>query len=196
MPDLATRTDHEDEVAALILLYLQDIETTLRDGGTVDWLGWTAQLGRELTGLLAATYLEAAEQLVGEYDGRARDANDRARQWASRQAAWIAGSMATTTRDAALDGVPDEWHFGYSRAESVAITETTEAISQGEHYGAAELAALAIMLIPVFVTEEDDRVCSICDPLNRQRQNVWQGQFPTGPPCHPNCRCRLEWVRV
>lgn len=196
MPDLATRTDHETEVLLLILLYLQDLELSLRDGLTPNWLNWSAQLGGELTPLLAATYMEAAEQLVGEHDGRLRDASDRARQWASGRASWIAGGMAATTRDAAVAGIPDDWHFSEARAQSVAITETTEAVSQGEHYGAAELAALAILLIPVWVTEEDDLVCPICNPLNRERQNVWQGLFPTGPPGHVNCRCHLQWVRV
>ena len=197
MPDLATRTEHEEEVLLLILLYLREIETALESGLTPNWLNWTAQLGRELAPLLAATYQEAAEQLVGEHDGRLRDASDRARQWASQRAGAIAGSMATTTREAvATEGEVAEWHFSQARAESVAITETTEAISQGEHYGAAELAAIAILLIPVWSTAEDDLVCPICAPLNRERQNVWQGLFPTGPPGHVNCRCGLQWVRI
>lgn len=199
MPDLASRTEHEEEVALLILLYLQELEDAVSAGLSVDLLVWTVRLQAALTPLLATTYLEAAEQLVGEHDGYLNDADERARQWASQQAAWVAQGMASTTRDNLwLVDDPSEltWDFSHERAEAVAITETTEAISQGEHYGAAELAALAIMLIPVWVTEEDDRVCPICAPLNRERQNVWQGAFPTGPPGHPNCRCRMEWVRV
>lgn len=199
MPDLATRTDHEEEVALLILLYLQELEDAIRVGDYPDFNAWTVQLQAALTPLLAATYLESAEQLASEQGGYLVDADDRARQWASQHAAWIAAVMASTTRDnwQAADSLDDlVWDFSPERAEAVAITETTEAISQGEHYGAAELAALAIMLIPVWVTEEDDRVCPICAPLNRERQNVWQGLFPTGPPGHPNCRCHMQWVRV
>lgn len=199
MPDLATRTDHEEEVALLILLYLQELEDTLAAGGMPDLLNWTVQLQAELAPHLAATYLEAAEQLASEHGGYLVDADERARQWAGQQAAWIAQGMASTTRDNLwLVDDPSElaWDFGLDRVLTVAATETNEAISQGQHYAASELAALAIMLIPVWQSEGDDRVCPVCSPLDRQRQNVWQGAFPTGPPAHPNCRCWMEWVRV
>ena len=44
MPDLATRTEHEDEVALLILLYLQEIKFDLRDGIVPDWPEWSRRL--------------------------------------------------------------------------------------------------------------------------------------------------------
>lgn len=209
MPDLATRTSHETEVASLVLLYLQDLEDALRSGQQVDWLQWTTSLAAALARPLASTFLEAAEQLVGEHDGWLGDGQDRAQQWASQEADWVAARMAATTRNAVAAaqqrwarGVGDnfmadlEHHFSSSRAESVAITETTEAISQGENYGAAELAAIAILLIPLWVTEEDPDVCERCAAYNRDRQNVWQGDAPTGPPLHPGCRCHLQWVRI
>jgi len=44
-----------------------------------------------------------------------------------------------------------------------------------------------------FVTEEDERVCPLCDELSG---TVWElpAEFDEieRPPIHPNCRCRLE----
>lgn len=199
MPNLASRTDHETETAAVLLLYLQELEDVLRAGQQPDWLQWTTRLSAALGVALAATYLEAAEQLVGDFDGWLNDGQDMAQQWGQRRADWVAASMATTTRNNVYAAESIEqlaYDFSPARADTVAITETTEAISQGEHYGAAELAAIAILLIPVWDTEDDDKVCPLCGPYERQRQNVWQGDFPTGPPAHPNCRCRLSWLRV
>lgn len=31
--------------------------------------------------------------------------------------------------------------------------------------------------------------CPICGPLNGQPEEFWRGDFPDGPPAHPNCRC-------
>ena len=31
--------------------------------------------------------------------------------------------------------------------------------------------------------------CEICGPLEGAPESVWSGQFPSGPPAHPRCRC-------
>jgi len=41
----------------------------------------------------------------------------------------------------------------------------------------------------VWNTANDELVCPICGPLNEQPEDVWSGDFPDGPPAHPNCRC-------
>jgi hypothetical protein len=44
-----------------------------------------------------------------------------------------------------------------------------------------------------FQSEEDDRVCEICDPLDG---NQYDFDDPTKPliPLHPNCRCHYIYV--
>lgn len=219
MPDLLTRTKHEDEVAILIYFYLDEAEATLRAGESVNWLNWSANLGRELTPVLAAVYLEAAEQLVGEHDGTLREPEQRAREWAARRANWLAGAMATTTQQAvaakfdqavrqaassnspisdsnALQQAVEELKdaaFSRQRAVAAGATETTEAITKGEVFAAVELARIGLPLVPFWRTEEDDRVCPICAPLDGTTKDAWPFAVGAGPPAHVSCRCVLEW---
>lgn len=34
--------------------------------------------------------------------------------------------------------------------------------------------------------------CAICGPLHGTPDSEWGGDFPDGPPAHPNCRCRTD----
>lgn len=85
--------------------------------------------------------------------------------------------------------------FGEDRAKRIAsteltrITSTVEGIARGE-YERTE----GIVITAYWVTELDAKVCKICRPLHMRREDVWQDQFPTGPPAHPNCRCNLNYV--
>lgn len=45
----------------------------------------------------------------------------------------------------------------------------------------------------IWKTEEDDKVCPICDDLSDELEDYWSDEFPDGPPAHPNCRCRLDY---
>jgi len=41
----------------------------------------------------------------------------------------------------------------------------------------------------VWNTMQDEVVCPVCGPLEGAPKGEWGGQFPDGPPAHPNCRC-------
>lgn len=196
-------TNHEPSIAAAVADALSDLARDVRayfdSGVPVNWMGWTVRWGSVIARELREAFLDAAEALVGEHDGWLSDGDDRAATWASGRANWLVAGMATTTANAVVGATryeDVEYLFSDSRASVIAATENTEAISKGQFYARDELLAIAILLIPVWDTEDDADVCPICDPFERQRQNVWQGDFPTGPPAHPNCRCRLSWMRV
>lgn len=84
--------------------------------------------------------------------------------------------------------------FGPVRASAIAVTETTRAYAAGiglyqrilrERYG--------VEVLRYWYTAEDERVCTaICLPLHGKPETVWAGEFPDGPPAHPNCRCTLS----
>jgi SPP1 gp7 family putative phage head morphogenesis protein len=85
-----------------------------------------------------------------------------------------------------------------SRAEAVAITETTKADSAGQMIVKREVessphAERRQQLNPVWITEQDERVCPICQPLHGKRYDSFKSQFPMGPPAHPQCRCTLDY---
>jgi len=77
--------------------------------------------------------------------------------------------------------------FGPSRAAAVSVTQTTDAQSVGGDAGIA--ATVGLSDGDIWITETDERVCVICEPLHLMARRVWRAQYPTGPPAHVNCRC-------
>ncbi len=118
------------------------------------------------------------------------DATSSAASFAMTIAATTAINAAANTQAAVADPKnPDlaRW-FSKARADSIAITETTRAISQGEDWSAAALALILLRKSTWFwVTEEDADVCPICAPLNGQEEPDAE------QPAHPGCRCRKRY---
>ncbi len=110
--------------------------------------------------------------------------------------------------------------FSESRALTVGITETTRLISAGEAWAAGSVrrtdaGRMVVVdhegrptgeelppgeqlvggrtLVAFWITERDGKVCPVCSELHGHRAEVWQSQFPSGPPAHPRCRCYLVW---
>lgn len=99
MPDLDSRTEHEDEAALLILLYLRHIDFDLRDGVAPDWQDWSFRLSSDLTPILAAAFLASATQLKDQFGlGVSVPLEQQAMEWASRQAQEVANGVANRTR--------------------------------------------------------------------------------------------------
>lgn len=109
---------------------------------------------------------------------------------ARRQADELGRGVEQTTEDILSSGGDP---FSDSRAEMIAITETTHAVQAGELAAAAAWRANYKAKVAYWVTANDDRVCNICGPLDGQHQDVWIAVQPMGPPAHPRCRCRLDW---
>lgn len=83
--------------------------------------------------------------------------------------------------------------FGPSRAETIAVTETTAAQTAGSESAVASTVGWSNE--DLWITRSDERVCPICEPLDRQPRSVWNFQFE-GPPAHVNCRCWIQYARV
>jgi len=86
--------------------------------------------------------------------------------------------------------------FGAVRAEMIATTEVTRAMSEAEHLYKRELDERNAQTVERWLTSEDERVCDICGPLDHTLREVWGQQFPDGPPAHINCRCRVNIERA
>lgn len=89
-----------------------------------------------------------------------------------------------------------------TRAETIARTESMQALNEGNRLALAALQADG-KLPPgewerEWVTAPDERVCPECEPLDGARAPIG-GMFPTGalgPPLHPRCRCVERLVVV
>lgn len=81
--------------------------------------------------------------------------------------------------------------FGAARAESIAITTTTAANSSGQ-LAVGLMLGDEVEITYLWMTEDDGRECPICGALHEKGESVWGAKFPSGPPAHPRCRCRLQ----
>jgi hypothetical protein len=119
--------------------------------------------------------------------------DDFAKQWAQTSRDRFEDILRTSQRQADLIE-PTVDLFGVVRAESAGITEITGAITNGEQAAADNIEKnRGVKLAAYWQTELDDRVCTICRPLNEQPASEWESRFGSGPPAHPRCRCYLEW---
>ena len=89
--------------------------------------------------------------------------------------------------------------FSPRRAKLIAITETTAAYSRGEMEAARAVEAEGLFEYEkTWLTNRDDIVCSICQPMDGVTVKGSRGVFTLpngakvkGPPAHPGCRCWL-----
>jgi SPP1 gp7 family putative phage head morphogenesis protein len=134
-------------------------------------------------------------------------AHTRASQWASAYSFDLVRGINSTTQ-AQLQTAVDEWFrnpdslgalrkqltptFGARRAQLISQTETTRAAFEGSTLGYEESKVVAEV---EWVTVNDERVCTICGPLDGKRADL-RGNFEggVGVPAHPGCRCFVRPV--
>jgi SPP1 gp7 family putative phage head morphogenesis protein len=80
--------------------------------------------------------------------------------------------------------------FGRTRAERIAVTETTRLAEIAERAAVQTLQNAGVAIRRKWQTAEDERVCPICRPLNDRPEHEWPSAYRNGPPAHVNCRCR------
>lgn len=82
-----------------------------------------------------------------------------------------------------------------TRAARIAVTETTRAFAEGQKEAGRELREEfpGMKIEKTWFTNNDDRVCDICGPLDG-KSILYEEEFDNGdPPAHVNCRCWLEY---
>ena len=83
--------------------------------------------------------------------------------------------------------------FGTDRAQTVAVTEITRAYSSANRLAGEQLAKEFpdMQVVKQWFTNQDDRVCEICGPLNGKTVGLNEDFSPgiSEPPGHVNCRC-------
>lgn len=142
--------------------------------------------------------------------------NREAAQWARQHVGTLIKGIDETTRGIVRESVASfvetpgmtigaliqSLPFDAGRAERVAVTEITRAYGETARIAGEELRREFpdVAVVVMWFTNNDDRVCPICGPLNKME--VWQGEpfVPAdegreavyAPPAHVNCRC---WAR-
>lgn len=220
MPDLLTRSQRESDLAAAIApLFSEMEERIIRDSRGVNWALWQARLQQAMTLPLAKTHREAALQLTTRYKAPVTDEEIGATAMllAMIQASDVAAVITRSTAQSASTGIlraelggtaigdEIEATFATGRVESIAVTETTKAITHAErkaaqqiedHRKRGEIPDLTGLLVPYWYTEWDGRVCNVCRPLHGKPKEDWGALalILEGPPAHPSCRCWLTWM--
>lgn len=197
------RRDIEEEEAAAILLLIiaADEWTTARIG---EQGGSAGEVGRRQA---AAYSLAAARQAIGSAASSVDTMRNRLERKVGDMQTSGPGAVGTLTKggiDEALEDVLTQ-----SRRATMATDATTQGFSIGQR-GAAERAGemggdgaqtadgQTVKVELRWKTENDNRVCSRCSPLDGTYEEVWGRVFPNGPgpDAHPNCRCFLEPVVI
>jgi HK97 family phage portal protein len=137
--------------------------------------------------------------------------NQRALEWAAQYGYDLVTQLTDTTRDVVKQAVERfistpgmtrddlvsllEPAFGNVRAEMIATTEVTRAYAMATNEYQAMLAESGIEMTRVWNTNNDDRVCPICAPLDGEEEDNWPSDLRDGPPAHVNCRCTTSLRR-
>ncbi len=218
---MATRDDFEKALAAAwareLALQLKttaaQIRASLPFDSVATWV--TAQVrGAQFTKvILEEIFIETAlevgsalgqELFVGDIIG------DRGAAWASEYSFRLVKDINATTlaklrriipkglqEGLSIDDITKllRGTFGRSRAQMIAITETTRATVIGQREFIAELNKIGVFTETFWLTARDSRVDDkICKPLdgvmriNEVYQHPGGGTY-NGPPAHVNCRC-------
>jgi hypothetical protein len=174
------------------------------------WEDWAATFAAFLIVSLQSGALTSAEteqeitDIGVPFDDLAAEINT----WASTLSLELARSINNRTRaslqdalrvlettgdiDALIEGLAPM--FSLSRAENIAITETTGAFAQGVQAYVRGLNAQGVTTDEIWHTKEDERVCIICEP----NQDKLGSEGSTAPdlPAHPRDRCWITTVLI
>lgn len=121
---------------------------------------------------------------------------DRMKKAARATASGVIGETVSKLKQARTDNPATRRNafdtaFGAPRAESIAITTTTAANSSGQ-LAVGLMLGDEVEITYLWMTEDDGHECPICGALHEKGEDVWGAKFPSGPPAHPRCRCRLR----
>ena len=168
--------------------------------------------------------MQSAQESVGANDAWTRQrfalqfdptlTNADAAKWARQYAGQLARGVNQTTQDsirqsvanwietpgATMKDLMDALPFSESRAAIVAVTEVTAAYSEGERLYTQDLQDRypTLKIVRIWNTNNDERVCPLCEPLNGKAIPVDGGwgangdndpEGVQGPPLHPRDRC-------
>lgn len=203
---LAQEVD-EDAAAIMLLLMLGSYERTQRAAGTTPSeteLAVAQERARPVAAAMgrdvATQYLDSARQDIATKLEAATE--ERAAKLADERGAAVLErpALPQSQRNRVINEVLDD-----EKLERTVSTSTTRGMTVGQvSAGNDEARRRGLAVDYKWRTERDARVCPICSPLDGKRSTDWEEilsgkqtaatiqQVLSGPPGHPNCRCKLE----
>jgi hypothetical protein len=207
-------TPDEQAIYDAILPILQrsqsDAANRIMRGETVALSELDAQLRAAMLPALAEVATERAFALAGEIGLTFDESGSQITAWAGRYTAERVKGMTDYTR-AVIERVVTQFRatpgmtlgdvarllqpaFSARRADLIAVTEHTRAANQAAQYYQQYLSDNGLAFERVNQTNNDERVCPICGPLDGKRESDWPS--PDGAPWHAGCRCSTSLTRV
>lgn len=202
MPDLKDRRKREETLAASLLMLFEDYKSKIPND--VNWNEFQSDLESVLAAALEDTsntsFQQIKQQINVELDEK-KLKKKSPENWASDYSKELAALIVATTQDRVKQVEKDgkeldlDYDFSEERAQRIAITETTRAVTAGEYLLLS--SAIDNDLIDAYEArwhaELDALTCQDCQDLDGMSQSVWEREAPSGPPLHPDCRCTLEY---
>lgn len=223
MPDLADRAQFEASIVAeLTPVFAAEYDRALDSPGAsiVPYAQFQADLQRMMQSELLGVFQAAGVALsIGQALFMSAGAFEQTgRQWAATMSRELSAQVVETSRRMTADAfslargdrsrLADALKLVYlapARLDTIAVTETTRAISAGEH-------AVVIpfnndvrrsgrdddprLLVPIWRIDPRSNVCEICLSIDGHANEVWGHVYPGGPPGHVHCACYLDYVTM
>ena len=169
------------------------------------WTEHQANLTAGISPLLSSFYIAQAETMLDDFVIFGIDwaqAHQGAIDWAKDYTYELVTDLTATTKRTLQKTIPrffeEQWtqgqltealkpSFSARRAATIARTEVTRAASMAELQVSKYLAEQGIIMKHIWHTRDDEKVCTLCGPLDGKEIGV---EIPFGyPPKHVNCRC-------
>jgi hypothetical protein len=203
-PDRAYEERLRKMIAKILAQQLDSASAAIAAGEAVDYTAMATEVKRAVLPTLTNAALDEALAQAA-LTGITFDIaviNDRALEWAMQYSYELIKGISETTQKLVSKGITAFIEtpgmtvgelrsllapaFGDTRADMIATTEVTRAYTQGTQITQAQLAKAGVQMQRIWNTSGDERVCSICSPLNDKPESEWGG---VGLPGHVNCRC-------
>lgn len=193
MPNPSDRNQRDSELAAMIAVLFRAFAREVEQG-LADWGAFSTILAEIIGSSVADTYRAAANALaVDQVGGELTDSDKQAAAYGEAVGQQEAAAITARTHAMLVDGLNSggvnvDAILSEGRAKSIAITQTTEAISAAEAWAAQAVAAITRSVANWrWRIDPNSNVCSVCQDLNGQLNPDIE------PPAHPGCACDKEW---
>lgn len=186
----------KEHIAIVILLGIRNMN--LQFGDQLDFVLPPAQAATIANRLATTRANRSARAMVGTLQDRVGYAAGRAMERIDRLEEQSRAGKIELPEGKPYAGIAEELEAeidqaAKTQAEAAAATETTAANTAGERAFQKEAGKKGEVILAHWRTEEDTRVCPVCDVLDGTTEDKWPEEYRDGPPAHVECRCWVTW---